>query len=173
FLGLKTGGGVGWFVLDTMQNKASPFIESRFDDAESKISPDGKWLAYTTNDSGTYQIVVQSFPDPTGGKWQITSQGGIEPKWRRDGRELYYLALDGKLMAVAISIKGEKTLEAGTPMPLFDTPLNIQRGQLPRTHRYDVAPDGRFLLAIPKATAANPPVIAVMNWTAGLEKKHE
>jgi Tol biopolymer transport system component/tRNA A-37 threonylcarbamoyl transferase component Bud32 len=167
----KKGGGVDLWVLDTMGKKASPFIESRFDKAQSKISPDGRFLAYTTNDSGTYQIVVQSFPDPTGGKWQISSQGGIEPKWRHDGRELYYLALDGKLMAV--SIKSEKTLEAGTAMPLFDTPLTYQRGQLPRTHRYDVAPDGRFLLAVPKATAAAPPIVAVMNWTAGLEKKHE
>jgi len=167
----KKGGGVDLWVLDTTEKKASPFIESRFDKAQSKISPDGRFIAYTTNDSGMYQIVVQSFPDPTGGKWQITSQGGIEPKWRRDGRELYYLALDGKLMAV--SIKGEKEIGAGTPMALFDTPLTIQRGQLPRTHRYDVAPDGRFLLAVPKATAAAPPIVAVMNWTAGLEKKPE
>jgi Tol biopolymer transport system component/tRNA A-37 threonylcarbamoyl transferase component Bud32 len=167
----KKGGGVDLWVLDTMEKKTSPFIESRFDKAQSKISPDGRFLAYTTNDSGTYQIVVQSFPDPTAGKWQITSEGGIEPKWRHDGRELYYLAFDGKLMAV--SIKGEKTLEAGTAMPLFDTPLTYQRGQLPRTHRYDVAPDGRFLLAVPKTTAASPPIVAVMNWTASLEKKHE
>jgi len=167
----KTGGGVDLWVLDATEKKASPFIESRFDKAQSKISPDGRFIAYTTNDSGMYQIVVQSFPDPTGGKWQITSQGGIEPKWRHDGRELYYLGLDGKLMAV--SIKGEKTIEAGTPTVLFDTPLTVVRGQLPRTHRYDVAPDGRFLIAVPKASAATPPIIAVMNWTAGLEKKHE
>jgi Tol biopolymer transport system component len=165
----KTGGGVDLWVLDTMEKKATPFIESRFDKAQSKLSPDGRWIAYTGNDSGTYQIVVQSFPDPTGGKWQISAQGGIEPKWRRDGRELYYLGLDGKLMAV--SIKGETKIEAGTPMPLFDTPLTYQRGQLPRTHRYDVAPDGRFLLSLPKGTAATPPTIAIMNWTAALEKK--
>ena len=73
---------------------------------------------------------------------------------------------------MAVSIKGEKTIEAGTPVALFDTPLTFQRGQLPRTHRYDVAPDGRFLLAVPKATAAAPPIVAVMNWTAGLENKH-
>ncbi len=72
---------------------------------------------------------------------------------------------------MAVSIKGEKTIEAGTPVALFDTPLTFQRGQLPRTHRYDVAPDGRFLLAVPKATAAAPPIVAVMNWTAGLEKQ--
>jgi eukaryotic-like serine/threonine-protein kinase len=167
----KDGGGVDLWVLDTTEKKASPFIESRFDKAQSKISPDGRWIAFTTNDSGTYQIVVQSFPDPTGGKWQITSKGGIEPKWSHDGRELYYLDLDGKLTAV--SIKGDKSIEAGKPESLFQTPLTVPRGGLPRTHRYDVAPDGKFLIAVPKATATNAPIVAVMNWTAGVEKKHE
>jgi hypothetical protein len=115
--------------------------------------------------------VVQSFPDPTGGKWQITSQGGIEPKWSHDGRELYYLDLDGKLTAV--SIKADKAIEAGKPESLFQTPLTVPRGGLPRTHRYDVAPDGKFLFSVPKATATNAPIVAVMNWTSGLEKKHE
>ena len=68
-----------------------------------------------------YQIVVQSFPDPNRGRWQITAQGGTEPKWRRDGRELYYLALDGKLMAVPV--KADRAFEAGTPSPLFEMPL--------------------------------------------------
>jgi eukaryotic-like serine/threonine-protein kinase len=162
---------VDLWVLDTTEKKASPFIESRFDKAQSKISPDGRWIAFTTNDSGTYQIVVQSFPDPTGGKWQITSKGGIEPKWSHDGRELYYLDLDGKLTAVPI--KGDKSIEAGKPESLFQTPLTVPRGGLPRTHRYDVAPDGKFLIAVPKATATNAPIVAVMNWTAGVEKKHE
>src|SRR5439155_1364847 len=83
---------------------------------------------------------------PNGGKWQITAQGGVEPKWRRDGHELYYLALDGKLMAV--SIKGDRTLGAGTPASLFETPLTVNRTQPDRTRRYDVAPDGRFLIAM-------------------------
>jgi Tol biopolymer transport system component len=165
----KTEGGVDLWILDTMQQKATPFIESKFDKAQAKLSPDGRWIAYTTNETGTYQIVVQSFPDPSGGKWQISAQGGIEPKWKHDGRELYYLALDGKMMAV--SVKSDRAIEAGSPMPLFETPLTVVRGQLPRTHRYDVAPDGRFLIAVPKGNPAPPPVIAVMNWISGLEKK--
>src|SRR6266700_4163315 len=93
----------------------------------ARVSPDSHWIAYATNDSGMYQIVVQSFPDPNGGKWQITAQGGVEPKWRHDGRELYYLALDGKLMSVPV--KGDRTFQAGTPRPLFPTPLNVNRAQ--------------------------------------------
>ena len=75
-------------------------MESPFDKVTARVSPDGRWIAYSTNDSGMYQIVVQSFPDPNGGKWQITAQGGVEPKWRRDGRELYYLALEDRKSVV-------------------------------------------------------------------------
>jgi Tol biopolymer transport system component len=152
--------------------KATPYIESPFDKAQARISPDGRWLAYTTNDSGMYQIMVQSFPDPNRGRWQITAQGGIEPKWRRDGRELYYLAFDGSLMAVPIKeTRTDQTFEAGTATKLFPTPLTFNRFQTPRDRRYDVAPDGRFLIAAPVAAGGAEPVTAVVNWTAALEKK--
>ncbi len=162
--------GVDTWVLDLSgaEPKASPFMESPFDKAQARISPDGRWLAYATNDSGTYQIVVQSFPDPNGGKWQITAQGGIEPKWSRNGKELYYLAFDGKLMAVPI--KADRTFEAGTPTALFETPLTVNRNQSPRDRRYDVAPDGRFLIAVPSSVRVSNPVTAVVNWASGLEK---
>jgi Tol biopolymer transport system component len=109
-----------WLLSLTGEPMASSFIDSPFDKAQARISPDGRWIAYTTNDSGMYQIVVQSFPDPNGGRWQITAQGGIEPKWRRDGSELYYLALDGNLMSVPVKEAGAgRTFEAGTPAVLF------------------------------------------------------
>ena len=73
-----------------------------------------------------YQIVVQTFPDANGGKWQISADGGVEPKWRRDGRELYYLALDGKLMSVSI---GGPVFAPGRPVALFQTPLTVNRTQ--------------------------------------------
>jgi Tol biopolymer transport system component len=149
------------------EKRASPFIESPFDKLHARVSPNGRSIAYATNDSGMYQIVVQSFPDPNGGKWQITAQGGVEPKWRHDGRELYYLAFDGKLMSVAV--KPDRTF--GTPVALFDTPLTVNRNQPSRDRRYDVAADGRFLLAIPVGTTAAAPVTAVLNWTSGLEQK--
>jgi Tol biopolymer transport system component len=156
-----------WF-LETAAKKAAAFMESPFDKSHAKLSPSGRWLAYTTNDSGIYQIVVQSFPDPNGGKWQITSQGGVEPKWRRDGRELYYLDFDGKLMSV--SIRGDRSIEAGNPVVLFQTPLNVNRTQPSRTRLYDVAQDGRFLIAAPAGTSSPAPVTAVVNWASGLER---
>jgi Tol biopolymer transport system component len=163
--------GIDTWVADVSgaEPKAFPFMESPFDRGQARISPDGRWLAYTTNDSGTYQIVVQSFPDPTGGRWQISAQGGIEPKWSHNGRELYYLAFDGKLMVVPI--KADAAFVAGTPAPLFDTPLVVNRTQAPRDRRYDVAPDGRFLIAVPVGTAVPNPVTALINWTSVLEKK--
>jgi Tol biopolymer transport system component/tRNA A-37 threonylcarbamoyl transferase component Bud32 len=161
--------GVDTWVLELsgQPRKASPFVESPFDKAEARISPDGRWLAYTTNDSGTYQVVVQTFPDPNGGKWSISAQGGIEPKWSHDGHELYYLAFDGKMMAVPL--KTERGFEAGAPMALFETPLTVNRSQTPRDRRYDVAPDGRFLIAVP--AGAPMPISAVVDWASGLEKK--
>jgi hypothetical protein len=111
---------------------------------------------------------VQSFPDPNSGKWQITAQGGIESKWSHNGRELYYLAFDGKLMAVPI--KSDHTFEAGTPVALFETPLTVNRNQTPRDRRYDVTADGRFLISVPLAPAVSNPVTAVVNWTSGLDR---
>jgi Tol biopolymer transport system component/tRNA A-37 threonylcarbamoyl transferase component Bud32 len=160
-----SGAGVDtWLLTLGSEPKATPFIESPFDKAQARISPDGRWITYVTNDSGTYQVVVQSFPDPNGGRWQITAQGGIEPKWQHDGRELYYLALDGKLMAVPVT--PGPAFQAGSPSVLFQTPLVVTRGQTPRDRRYDVAPDGRFLIAVPTAAATATPVTVVVNWTA-------
>jgi Tol biopolymer transport system component/tRNA A-37 threonylcarbamoyl transferase component Bud32 len=167
------GGGVDTWLMDLSgEPKASPYLESPFDKAQARISPDGRWLAYTTNDSGMYQIVVQSFPDPNRGRWQITAQGGIEPKWRHDGRELYYLALDGNVMAVPITeTKPGQPFEAGAAVRLFQTPLTVSRTDVPRNRRYDVAPDGRFLIAMPVAAGGPEPVTAVVNWASGLEKR--
>ena len=165
--GSNIGGVDTWVMENFGDKKARPFVESQFDKAQARISPDGHFLAYATNDSGIYQIVVQTFPDPNGAKWQITAQGGVEPKWRRDGRELYYLGLDGKLMGV--QVKPDHTF--GTPAVLFQTPLAVVRNQTPRDRRYDVAPDGRFLIAVPVASNTEPTIIAAINWAAGLGEK--
>jgi Tol biopolymer transport system component len=156
-----------WLLPLFGERKPAPFLESTFDRIQARISPDSRFVAYTTNESGTFQIVVQTFPDPNSGKWQITAEGGVEPKWRHDGRELYYLALDGKLMAVPIS---GPAFNAGKPAPLFQTPLTVSRSNPTRDRRYDVAPDGRFLMVIPTATGPALPYTVFVNWNAALEK---
>lgn len=164
----KANAGNDSWILQLPEKTATPFVESPFDKIHARVSPDDRWIAYSTNDSGMYQIVVQSFPDPNGGKWQITAQGGVDPRWRRDGRELYYLALDGKLMAVPI--KSDRTFEAGTPAALFQSPLTVTRPVPGRDRRYDVSADGRFLMVTPTQSAPTP-ITAVVNWLSGLEKK--
>jgi Tol biopolymer transport system component/predicted Ser/Thr protein kinase len=165
----STGNGYdSWLLPLTGERKATPFLEGAFDRIQARISPDGRFVAYTTNESGMFQIVVQTFPDPNGGKWTITADGGVEPKWRRDGRELYYLALDGKLMAVPIS---GPAFNAGKPTVLFQTPLTVNRGNPTRDRRYDITPDGRFLMVVPAATGAPIPFTIVVNWDAALDKK--
>jgi serine/threonine protein kinase/Tol biopolymer transport system component len=168
FSQLKNPSGVDTWVLQMPERKASAFIQSPFDKIHGRLSPDGKWYAYATNETGIYQIVVQTFPDPNGGKWQISAHGGVEPKWRRDGRELYYLGLDGKLMAV--SVKTERTFQAENATALFDTGLTVTRPTASRDRRYDVSPDGRFLFVQPIQSAPTP-VSVLVNWTAGIQNK--
>ena len=145
-----------------------PYLESTFDRIQSRVSPDSRFLAYTTNESGTFQIVVQTFPDPNGGKWQISAEGGVQPKWRRDGRELYYLSLDGKMMSVPVSTGSAFT--AGRPAVLFQTPLTVNRRSPTRDRQYDVAPDGHFLMSVPAANTAYIPFTVMVNWDSLLEK---
>jgi Tol biopolymer transport system component len=147
--------------------KPIAYLESPFDKMQVRVSPDSRYAAYATNESGTYQIIVSTFPDANGGKWPISAAGGIEPKWRHDGRELYYLALDGKLMAVPITGPGFK---AGKPEPLFQTPISLNRAQPGRDRRYDVDPKGRFLIVAPAATPTSVPMTVVVNWNGSLTK---
>jgi serine/threonine-protein kinase len=156
-----------WLMPVEGEHKASPYLETGFDKFHARVSPNGRWIAYSTYESGTYQIAVQTFPNASGGKWQISAEGGVEPKWQHDGRELYYPGFDGKLMAISIS---GPDLVAGRPEMLFQTTLTTGRNQQTRDRRYDVSPDGRFLLEVPAATTAPPPITVILNWTAKLER---
>jgi Tol biopolymer transport system component len=158
--------------------KPFTYLHSSFNNTQPQFSPDGRWVAYSTNESGSYQIVVRTFPDPNGGRWQVTANGGMEPRWRRDGRELYYVALDGKLMAVPI--RPGSAFQADQATPLFQTPLTFPTFT-PFPIRYDVTADGqRFLMSVsantPESSApaalTNPtPIVAIVNWTAAFQKK--
>ena len=161
------GGYDTWLLPITGDRKPKPFLESQFDKFHARVSPDGRYIAFATNETGTYQVVVHTFPDPNGGKWTISAEGGVEPKWSRNGRELYYLAFDGKLMSVAIS---GPTFSAGRPTPLFQTPLSVAPASPTRDRRYDVASDGRFLIVTPGERGAFAPFTIVVNWPKALEK---
>ena len=163
--GANASGYDTWLLPLFGERRVTPLLETGFDKFQARVSPNSNLVAYSTNESGTYQIVVQTFPDATGGKWQISANGGFEPKWRHDGRELYYLGADGKLMSVSI---GGAPFSAGRPVELFQTPLAVNPAQPTRDRRYDVAPDGRFLMVIPSATGPAAPYSVVVNWNAEL-----
>lgn len=154
--------------------KPSVFVETPFQERNGQFSPDGRWIAYISDESsrGQHQVFVQSYP-LGGGKFQIsTGAGGSQPRWRRDGKELFYIGADGQLMAVEVK-SGEK-LELGASRALFATHLRAQEGT-GSVYRYDVAPDGkRFLMNVVPTQAGEappaPPINVVMNWTAGVRQ---
>jgi Tol biopolymer transport system component len=135
-----------------------PFLQTPANEALARISPDGKWLAYTSNESGPLGVFVTRFP-AAGGKWQVSTKGGTFPMWSRDGRELFYFDLDGALMAVPVKSGAE--FEAGVPVRLF-TP-NASVGGVGIGTFYDVAADGRFLVNLHVETTA-PPAVVILDW---------
>lgn len=161
-------GGVSFGTLNLVplfgDRKPFSVVRSPFQKDEPHFSPDGKWLAYDSSESGIYQIYLVSLPTADQ-KLQVSTNGGAQPHWRRDGKELYYLTLDGKMMAVDIST-GAKP-ESSIPRVLFDTGLAVS----PTTDQYAVTSDGqRFLLLRPLLGATPTPITVVLNWVIPTKK---
>jgi len=155
-----------WLLPLFGDQKPTPFIQTEFSEGQGRFSPDGRWVAYISNESGSFQVYVQNFPS-SGGKWQVSTNGGAQPQWRRDGKELFYLAPDRKIMAVETNGTGQMFV-AGTPKPLFDARINTI---FPGTAYYAVTGDGqRFVVNTLVGEAAPAPFTIVMNWTAGLKR---
>jgi Tol biopolymer transport system component len=162
-----------WAVPLAGERKPFPVVQTPFEETTGQFSPDGRWVAYQSNESGPAQIYVRSFPGP-GGQWQVSTTGGRQPRWRPDGKELFYVAPDARLMAVSIAAGADRqTLEAGAPVPLFRTRLasgsNIPGGVMSRP-QYAVASDGRFLMNVAVEGATAPPITVVLNWDGPLKK---
>jgi eukaryotic-like serine/threonine-protein kinase len=164
--GQKTPGDL-WLLPLSGDRKPVPYLQTPFVESSAKFSPDGKWMAYQSNESGQFQVYVQTIP-ASGAKYQISSAGGGLPQWRRDGRELFYISADQKLMAVPVKLGA--TVEVGTPQPLFPAafPLNLV-GLV-----YEPSRDGqRFLVNVPaggEAAVTSQPLTVVTNWQAALKK---
>jgi Tol biopolymer transport system component/tRNA A-37 threonylcarbamoyl transferase component Bud32 len=153
-----------WALPTFGDRKPVPIVVSPFTETVPMFSPDARYLAYVSNESGRDEIYVQTFPD-AGGKWQVSNGGGSDPSWRGDGKELYYRSPDQKLMAV--EIRGGADFQAGVPQTLF--PIRIRPGA-PR-NKYAPSPDGqRFLVAAPLGRESMSPTTVVLNWPAGLGK---
>ena len=155
-----------WLLPMIGDRTPTPLLRTEFSEQQAHISPDSRWFSYTSTESGRSEVYVQSFPSPAG-KWQISTNGGGDARWGAHGRELFYIAEDRRLMAVAV--KTGATFEHGSPVPLFDTGMQPHWGTS-RNH-YDVSSDGqRFLLMTPVADDRSSPFTIVVNWTATLPK---
>jgi eukaryotic-like serine/threonine-protein kinase len=140
---------------------------TEFDETYLSFSPDSRWLAYQSDESGQVEVYVRGFP--TGPIQRISSSGGGMPVWRRDGKELFFLSRDGKLMSVSVR-QADSRLETGPPQPLFELRLNDTL--LPFRRKYDVYPDGERFLVIRGAAESDPDTIAIaLNWTGMLKRK--
>ena len=141
--------------------QAHPFLQTSATVKNGQFSPDGKWVAYASNESGRWEVYVTSFPEAHG-KWQVSSGGGEQPRWRGDGKELFYLSADGKLMAMAV--KEGANFDAGAPEVLFQTnarePLATSEQVV-----YDVSKDGqRFLINTYVKNTDTKPMTVVLHW---------
>lgn len=144
----------------TGPRKLTPFAQTPFDETQGRFSPDGKWVAYVSNESGRNQVYVQTLR-PTGAKYQISTTGGTSPYWRRDGKEIFYLSADGKLMAMPIKLSA--SAELGTPQMLFtDSGMT----------NFTATADGqRFLVNVNVGDESSAALLTVItNWQAGLRK---
>ena len=150
-----------WVLPLFGDRKPFPYLQTEFNEQYAKLSPNGQWLAYASDETKRLEVYVQTFPTP-GGKWQVSTNGGDRPVWSRDGKELYFIGADGKMMAV--EVKGGTKFEAGVPKPLFDMRFPADATW------YDVSKDGRFLVPTQIEQAADVPMTVVVNWTAGLKK---
>jgi len=158
-----------WVLPLTGDQKPFPFLQTEVYEGAARLSPDERWMAYVSDESGRFEVYVQSFPGG-GGKRQVSAGGGIGPVWRRDGKELFYYSADGKLMVVEVKTAAAPAaaFEAGAPVSLFEFRIGTASVTTPP---YSVTGDGRrFLIQTIVDTEASAPLTVVTNWAAGLKK---
>ncbi len=162
-----------WVLPLAGDRKPVPFLRTDFNEQDGRFSPDGHYVTYVSDESGRQEIYVREFSPASvgdgaggGGKWLISGSGGTEPRWRGDGKELYFRGADGKLMAVEVTT--QPVFQAGAAKALFQAPLAGGPVGLPQ---WDVTSDGkRFLFPAPAEQTASVPFTVVLNWQAGLKK---
>jgi Tol biopolymer transport system component len=162
FAQLSQDSGFDLWTYRVADRKAQPFLQTRFSEVAPRFSPDGRWLAYTSDESGRYEIYVQPFPGP-GGKWQVSTEGGTEPVWARNG-ELFY-RYGGKFMVVETTTS--PNFSAGNPRMLFEEHYSTYQ----HTPSYDVTADGQRFLFLNPGVAPQEEIRVVVNWQEELKQK--
>ena len=154
-----------WVLPVSGDKKPFPFLKTPFEERDGQFSPGGKWIAYQSNESGRSEIYVQPFPGP-GGKFQISTNGGAQPRWNKNGKEIFYVSLDSKMMVFPVKMSPDgQSLEPETPAALF--PVRIAGGTLSRFNRqqYAVSSDGqRFLVNLAADEGPASPITLILNW---------
>jgi Tol biopolymer transport system component len=151
-----------WVLPLNGDRKPFVFLKTNSQEHRGQFSPDGRFVAYVSNEPGPHEIFVRPFP-MSDEQWQISAGGGIQPRWSHDGKELFYIAPDGTLMATAISVKGG-AIEPGTPRALFQTRIPGGGTNAYTRPQYDVSSDGRFLVNTTFEDSVTSPITLLLNW---------
>jgi serine/threonine protein kinase/Tol biopolymer transport system component len=155
-----------WYIT-WPERVAKPLLQAKWTVRNAQFSPDGRWMAYASNETGNWEIYVSPFPSANG-KWQVSNAGGQEPRWRQDGKELFYLSAEGKMMAVPVT--AGPSFSAGSPVALFQTHRRQPVSSVD-VASYDVSGDGQRFLIDTKVDEANAaPLAIVLNWASEMEK---
>jgi Tol biopolymer transport system component len=158
---LYTSNGDVWALPLAGDHTLIPVAQTAFREGGGRFSPDGRWIAYQSNETGRAEIYVQPFPGP-GPKSKVSSGGGVIPEWRADGRELFYLAPDDQLMAVSIAF-GTETTRYSKPIALFTLPPTPKTVELRQGAQYSAMADGQHFL-VNKILVEPPPITLLLNW---------
>jgi Tol biopolymer transport system component/predicted Ser/Thr protein kinase len=167
--GARTGDDL-WVLPLTGAREPAPFLQTPFNESQAQFSPDGRWVAYMSDVSGQPEIYVRPFPaaSSNGGQWLISTGGGFQPRWRGDGKELFYLS-GSRVMAVDISTT--PNFKASVPKVLFEVPIYVSTGPTASLHTWVVSADGkRFLINVDMSANRAQPISVVLNWAAALKK---
>ena len=165
-----------WVLPLAGDHAPAVFLQAPFEERRGAFSPDGRWVAYHSNESGRDEVYVRAFVPPAhgasadkpGGQWQVSTTGGVYPAWRPDGKELYYLNSAGVMMAAPITVTGAN-IAAGDPVTLFPARIRGGGADTGAPRQYDIAPDGRFLInTVLDETPA--PITLLMNWAPEAKK---
>jgi len=156
-----------WVLRIFANRKPTTFLQTASHEMSGRFSPDGRWLAYASDESGRFEVYVRPFPGP-GGQWQVSAGGGTEPRWRRDGKELFYLDADNKLTAATVNGQGS-AFEVGVVRPLFEVRPRIALYLNHLAPNYDVAADGQRFL-VNTVVEQTTPIDVVVNWSEELKR---
>jgi Tol biopolymer transport system component len=161
-----------WALPLTGDRKPFVWLRTPADEFNAQFSPDSRWVAYGSDETGRFEIFVQSFPTP-GGQWRVSPEGGVQPRWRGDGKEIFYVAPDGIIMAASVTLSRDgRTLETGKPAALFRPGINGGFTSGAR-QQYAVTSDGqRFLVnTTTQAPGGTSSITVVVNWPARLKSQ--